>query len=554
MTTTMITMTTMLLCVLSTIGVVSGYSFVGGRSFKTASFLGKQMALSGSITENLDGEGFTVIWTFHNWDNGNSNVLVGADTVRSMPTSIDMDALSTDSTSTVDPLVPTASSSSSAAAATEEAVLPFPSIEIPAIPEGARFETVSYLSSLTLNEEGIRHPKEAHNVPDAYKTLVYPTSTTMDAQNAVADIVASDSVPIATATTTSTTTSSTATGPMNFQPFPVSVETQDEQQHQQGDIDFSNGPVVYSSVADIFKDDTSPSFYGGNNNGYDNDYYYNNNNPAVAGSDGTSVILDEESEQELLSSIASFLSNEQKDRLARLAVAFSPPGRDLSLKDIAAVEVIQLDDHHMDIASLVCEEDECVSVSVPVDFPTDCGQSDAMEECLLSNISELDELAVDRMGQREQAAAANSVFDEGRSLLLQEENSPSIAGYTKSRAATQTLPEWWVPSMDLSESCQNLQELLNQQDFQQEVRSLAKYSLGQTGNSDANVLHSMVTGVCPAGLTLRAMIQPGSGADIHNDNSEQQTVDLELPFGFQATNFDTIRDTILAVVAGKATP
>merc|ERR1719223_117762 len=66
---------------------------------------------------------------------------------------------------------------------------------------------------------------------------------------------------------------------------------------------------------------------------------------------------------------------ESRDKIsafARLAVAFAPSGHAPSISDIEKVEVVLVDEHHLEITASICERDGCATIFVPIPFPKDC--------------------------------------------------------------------------------------------------------------------------------------------------------------------------------------
>ena len=86
---------------------------------------------------------------------------------------------------------------------------------------------------------------------------------------------------------------------------------------------------------------------------------------------------------------ASHLTTDHLDVLARLASKL----KHMRLEDIEQVVVIGLSDHDLELQVMTCEDEECVSVLVPVEFIAPCCQADeeGYEECVLDNLMRLDE-------------------------------------------------------------------------------------------------------------------------------------------------------------------
>lgn len=73
---------------------------------------------------------------------------------------------------------------------------------------------------------------------------------------------------------------------------------------------------------------------------------------------------------------------------ARLAAAFSPPERGIGIKDIEKVEVTCVREDSIELEAILCETYGCVTLTVPVQFPTECGGTDL--GCAIQNLDTLD--------------------------------------------------------------------------------------------------------------------------------------------------------------------
>eukprot|EP00542_Grammatophora_oceanica_P011258 CAMPEP_0194032642 /NCGR_PEP_ID=MMETSP0009_2-20130614/5535_1 /TAXON_ID=210454 /ORGANISM="Grammatophora oceanica, Strain CCMP 410" /LENGTH=444 /DNA_ID=CAMNT_0038673149 /DNA_START=45 /DNA_END=1379 /DNA_ORIENTATION=- len=162
------------------------------------------------------------------------------------------------------------------------------------------------------------------------------------------------------------------------------------------------------------------------------------------------------------------LTRQEMSALARLAVAFCPEGQQLGLKNIEHVEVLDVDENHLDIQAVVCNNDEgCVTVKVPVAFPHTCADADDVEGCILDNFYELDHVAEERIEEIQ--------WSEKRSELTQS-SWKQLTNRDKG-----DLPSWWIPPFALAEECDTLRSLLNEEDFQEELVALAVQSLLKPG-------------------------------------------------------------------------
>ena len=84
-------------------------------------------------------------------------------------------------------------------------------------------------------------------------------------------------------------------------------------------------------------------------------------------------------------------SREKIASFSRLAVAFAPHGHAPKLSNIERVEIMTVDENHVAISAMVCDDIECVTILVPIPFPKQCCAScHDLEDCVLNNIDDLD--------------------------------------------------------------------------------------------------------------------------------------------------------------------
>lgn len=203
---------------------------------------------------------------------------------------------------------------------------------------------------------------------------------------------------------------------------------------------------------------------------------------------------EDEEEVEVTVALADRISHDPDRicKLARLAVAFAPPGHTLTLQDLEHVEVVCVDEQHIEIAAVMCEE-ECVSVLVPVSFPHSCANG-SLEECVLMELDELDEFAEVQISNMK----AQEEEEENEDSLLCPLDRPC------------EYPTWWVKPDGLTkmyDDCNLVMNLLNDDDFAYDLKALATRgmweSLGADGY-DFEVKKAVVAEVGLAGIYLRA--------------------------------------------------
>lgn len=227
--------------------------------------------------------------------------------------------------------------------------------------------------------------------------------------------------------------------------------------------------------------------------------------------------------------------------LARLAVAFSPPGQGLHLQDIESVSVIGMDYSHLDIQAVVCADEGCHTIKVPVSFPHECIMTDSddddVEECIMHQLETLDHQAGDLLQQLE----GREEWEEEHERQWQELVS-----------RPDNYPAWWEspPSTEMFDECKNVRALLNDADFQPEIQGLAYTSLGQLQMRGWTIEEAAVVDISPAGLYIRArarMFSDSIGSAQLSAGS--QLIDLPVQFGAVAATVEDLRAFVLGTVA-----
>jgi hypothetical protein len=288
----------------------------------------------------------------------------------------------------------------------------------------------------------------------------------------------------------------------------------------------------------------------------DDDHDDNNNNNNNNEPFDTSSPFEAGHSAALASLISADLSSSTA-MLARLAVAFSPPSRTLDIRDIEHVQVLTVDNHHLDIQAVVCESDGCVTLQVPVEFPVPCtvGGADEVEQetevhCVLDNLHRLDEQAQEAIRKlewneihHEDVAAEARMHQE---LLRASTGEDSLQ-----------LPEWWVhpPSAsDMRRECDSLRKLLNDDEFRTAVSAMATRAMDAAAASDIrdfdedeaasdsssdygdyHVTQAVVSALGPRGLVLRAAVSPLEILGRPSHRSARGHVVLEIPIQFSST-------------------
>jgi hypothetical protein len=165
--------------------------------------------------------------------------------------------------------------------------------------------------------------------------------------------------------------------------------------------------------------------------------------------------------------------NKESAALARLAVAYSPKDRTLNVKNINHVSVLNLSDDHIDIEALVCDDESCVSLAVPVSFPNNCKDTLTVSEfefCVIENLGELNTYASQTVNEILSASDEDQKIDEEAAIVARELRSEKDIEY----------PDWWeYPNlnMDLAKRCEAVRKILNEDEFQFDMQRLVSRTL-----------------------------------------------------------------------------
>lgn len=168
---------------------------------------------------------------------------------------------------------------------------------------------------------------------------------------------------------------------------------------------------------------------------------------------------------------------------ARL-VSANQPG--LNVEDIERVSIANFEGKLIELEAVLCENQGCVSVNVPVELPRQCDvDSIEFEQCIQHNLEELD--------AKLEEATATQLF-----LSPEEEEAQKRLQVELHRTDNISFPDWWVfpkTNLDLSKCCDRFLGILNETDFQPDLIKLF----------EGNVKQVAVVAVGPAGLVLRTV-------------------------------------------------
>jgi hypothetical protein len=234
--------------------------------------------------------------------------------------------------------------------------------------------------------------------------------------------------------------------------------------------------------------------------------------------------------------------------LARIAAEYTkrltPTIGHINVQQIEHVSITNVAPSHVDIEAIVCENDACVSLSVPVPFTQPCLPTTALEsqsqliapqqrqvlhlgdksfeDCVIRNIQELDTVQL-----QEQATAPTAIA-----------TATSITDVSNIE-----YPSWWIypgPSMEFAKECQSLLHILNEPEFQREITILVTKELYRMLNMDhdnsnnTNILQiqsALAVAVGPKGMIFRVMAL-----------YERQLEMVDVPIPFSSHGLLSIRD------------
>ena len=249
---------------------------------------------------------------------------------------------------------------------------------------------------------------------------------------------------------------------------------------------------------------------------------------------------------------AGLASPDEVAPLARLVAATSHA----DVRNIQDMHVIELDGNHVEMAATVCEQESCVSLAVPLTFPHPCtpvpDSTTAYQQCILDNIHELEQLNDQQNNSQQQHPSEQ-----------QEQQAPERLLEDLRRTDNVELPAWWVhPTADitaaaeqqqqLANECHSLLRILNEDDFQADLRHLVATVSGYDNEHRDVVRQAAVVAVGPAGLVVRATVLHERG----RVGDDQPLAMVELPIAFQegvAPDSERLREAVLTVVEQSGT-
>jgi len=262
----------------------------------------------------------------------------------------------------------------------------------------------------------------------------------------------------------------------------------------------------------------------------------------------------------LFDQVATELSSDPAiaSTLARLASAFSPPGFTIDPANVNDVRCLSLDNRHLEIEAVVCDDLECSSLLVPVTFPEECNvDGDGLQDCILRNVHRLDVTGETVLQEREH------VFAEDQEAQRALEVLQSLGSEYLQSAPGSLLPSWWVPpsSAEDDAECNLIQQLLNGDDFQDMTRGLATYyMLHKSNDLGEKVIRTVsVKAVGPEGMVLKVQLSLLGGRIYEHDGglNNESVMDVPIRFSEMSAGYDdghcSIREKVLTMVSSVDT-
>jgi len=182
------------------------------------------------------------------------------------------------------------------------------------------------------------------------------------------------------------------------------------------------------------------------------------------------------------------------DSLSRLAAKFS----NVKLQTINQISVSEITESSVQLQVVSCENDSCVSLLVPLEFPNRCNPDSAdFDECVINNVYKLDESLVEISKKEEDYNQLDDSKRTSARFQIQVADDARIK------------PDWWQkPSGDLKRACADTRDILNSNSFETELFSLTTALIPYQGE---RVVAAKVDSICPRGMLLTALTN-GQGA------------------------------------------
>mmetsp|Transcript_16105 Transcript_16105/g.22925 ORF Transcript_16105/g.22925 Transcript_16105/m.22925 type:complete len:377 (+) Transcript_16105:120-1250(+) len=247
---------------------------------------------------------------------------------------------------------------------------------------------------------------------------------------------------------------------------------------------------------------------------------------------------------------------ERQALLARLASAFSPEGLSLPIENLTHVKVVAVDSKHIEISAIVCEDEQCVTILVPISFAKECSLGDNcnnIENCVLQNLFDLDGYAYSILNDKNTKKLGS--HHQSIDISCEEWDTKQLASlYTKQRIE---YPPWWVlPERDteLEDQCETIKRLLNGENFKLELLALTKMgmSCSKEFNSFTSVDGATVSAIGPAGFCFKVMASKTcdiDGLSLEKEEIVSDVLELSVPFRHEpVTDADALKTAVLSAI------
>eukprot|EP00529_Nitzschia_sp_RCC80_P022164 CAMPEP_0113456014 /NCGR_PEP_ID=MMETSP0014_2-20120614/8669_1 /TAXON_ID=2857 /ORGANISM="Nitzschia sp." /LENGTH=485 /DNA_ID=CAMNT_0000347455 /DNA_START=77 /DNA_END=1534 /DNA_ORIENTATION=- /assembly_acc=CAM_ASM_000159 len=251
-------------------------------------------------------------------------------------------------------------------------------------------------------------------------------------------------------------------------------------------------------------------------------------------------------------SVAETLSGniDRTGSLARLAVRFAriqnEEHSELPIEEIENVRVLCVHSNSIELEATLCETHGCVSLHVPISFPTACSTTNGagdggdgaeahFEACVLQHLESLDDEDDDDAA----AVTATSISTSSSSSLSPSSSAAAandiIQQWMDSTELT-NVPAWWVDastvSPELVKESTTLQDILNEDEFIDELKALARDALKGTTIESGVPYDSLIVekskclSISHTGIALKIV---GKRTDIV-DSTNRMILDVFYPF------------------------
>jgi len=131
--------------------------------------------------------------------------------------------------------------------------------------------------------------------------------------------------------------------------------------------------------------------------------------------------------------------------------------------------------------------------------------------------------------------------------------TPTILTQLSEDPIADDLPEWWTwveLQISLREECMNLKQLLNEDDFLDDIRKLATmYHYGDSSSNENPMIEARVAEVGPSGLYLRGLVDESPTVSTKPSSSPKiRIIPVAIRFDTKATTPEMLRNNVLKLI------